>query len=76
MVQFAVAQKNTHWTVLKDGVAIDHGMSRSAAIAMAEAMAFDAEAAGEGVDLVIQRYSGDLVERHSGGGTPKWNKRP
>jgi hypothetical protein len=43
MVQFAVTLKDTQWTVFKDGVPINQGMSRSAAVAMAEAMAFEAE---------------------------------
>jgi len=71
MVQFAVTLKDAEWTVFKDGVPINQGMSRSAAVAMAEAMAFEAEEAGEDVDLVIQSYTGELIERHSGGGRPK-----
>jgi galactokinase len=75
MVQFAVTLKNTQRTVFKDGVPINQGMSRSAAIAMADAMAFEAEEAGDDVDLVIQSYTGELNERHSGGGKPKYKKR-
>jgi len=67
MVQFAVTLKNTQRTVFKDGVPINQGMSRS--------MAFEAEEAGDDVDLVIQSYTGELNERHSGGGKPKYKKR-
>lgn len=68
MVQFAVTLKDAEWTVFKDGVPIEQGLSRSAAIAMAEDLAFEAEEAGEDVDLLIQSYTGELAERHSGGG--------
>jgi hypothetical protein len=71
MVQFAVTLKNSQWTVFKDGVPIEEGMSRSAAVAMAEDLAFEAEKAGEDVDLVIQGYTGELVERRSGGGVSR-----
>lgn len=68
MVQFAVTLKNAEWTVFKDGVAVESGLSRSRAIERAQALAFEAEEAGEDVDLVIQGYTGELQERHSGGG--------
>ena len=68
MVQFAVTLKNSEWTVFKDGAAIGTGMTRSRAVERAEQLAFEAEEAGEDVDLVIQGYTGELRERHSGGG--------
>ena len=67
MVQFAVTLKNAEWTVFKDGAPIAQGMSRSKAVEMAEGLAFAAEEAGDDVDLIIQGYTGELVERHSGG---------
>jgi hypothetical protein len=70
MVQFAVAMKDAEWTVFRDGVAIHQGVSRSSAIALAEDLAFAAEEAGEDVDLIIQSYTGELTELHSGGGQP------
>ncbi len=68
MVQFAVAMKNREWTVFRDGAPIANGMSRSRAIVAAEALAFEAEAAGEDVELLIQDYVGHLARRSSGGG--------
>jgi hypothetical protein len=68
MVQFAVTLKDAEWTVFKDGVPIESGMSRSRAVERAQALAFEAEESGEDVDLVIQGYTGELQERHSGGG--------
>ncbi|HEY3800119.1 MAG TPA: DUF2188 domain-containing protein [Caulobacteraceae bacterium] len=67
MVQYAVTQKSGEWTVFRDGSELAHGMSRSAAIEVAEALAFQAEESGEDVELLIQDYVGLLGERHSGG---------
>lgn len=66
MVQFAVILKNREWTVYRDAVPLTPYLTRSAAIEAAEAMAFEAEAAGEAVDLVIQDYHGAVAEKHSG----------
>ena len=68
MVQYAVTLKDGEWTVFKDAQPLQRGLSRSAAVAMAEGLAFEAEAAGEDVELVIQSYSGELAQRRSGGG--------
>lgn len=46
---------------------LEQGRSRSACIEVAEALAFDAEERGEGVELVIQDYLGELKTRVSGG---------
>ena len=70
MVQFAVTLRNAEWTVFKDGQPIDVGMSRSRAIERVEQLAFEAEEAGDDVELVIQGYTGELKARHSGGGSP------
>ena len=67
MRQFAVTQKDGEWTVFDDGKALQSGMSRSAAIQVAEGLAFAAEENGDPVELVIQDYSGELVERRSFG---------
>ena len=67
MVQYAVALKDGDWTVFRDGEAMQHGLSRSAAIQMAKDLAFEAEEAGEGVVLLIQGYYGDLSRRVTGG---------
>jgi hypothetical protein len=66
MVQYAVTMKDGDWTVFKDGHAVASDLSRSAAVEMAESLAFDAEEAGEPVELVIQDYTGALGARHSG----------
>jgi hypothetical protein len=67
MVQIAVALKDAEWTVFRDGVAAASGGSRSEAVRLAEAMAFEAEAAGEDVELLVQDYTGELRARYSGG---------
>ena len=67
MVQYAVTLKDGDWTVFRDGSAIEHGLSRSAAVQMAKDLAFEAEEAGEGVELLIQGYYGDLSRRLTGG---------
>jgi len=67
MVQYAVTLKDGDWTVFSDGEAIEHGLTRSAAIQMARDMAFDAEERGEAVELLIQGYYGDISRKLSGG---------
>ncbi len=67
MVQYAVTLKQGDWTVFKDGEAIAAGMSRSAAVELAEGFAFDAEERGESVELLIQDYTGSLSHKVSGG---------
>ena len=67
MVQYAVTLKEGDWTVFKDGHAVASGMSRSAAVQIAEGLAFDAEEEGEPVELLIQDYTGELAHKVSGG---------
>ena len=67
MVQYAVTLKQGDWTVFKDGQSVAAGMSRSAAVQMAEGLAFDAEERGETVELLIQDYTGELAHKTSGG---------
>jgi hypothetical protein len=66
MVQFAVTLKDGDWTVFKDGQAEAGGLSRSAAVQMAQDLAFAAEEDGETVELLIQGYYGDLNRRVTG----------
>jgi hypothetical protein len=68
MVQFAVTLKDGDWTVFKDGRPIAADLSRSAAVEMAEALAFEAEDRGEEVELLVQGYTGELGRKLSGGG--------
>ncbi|HEX4098001.1 MAG TPA: hypothetical protein VHX64_14855 [Caulobacteraceae bacterium] len=68
MIQYAVTLKEGDWTVFKNGETLAHGMSRSAAVRMAEGLAFDAEEEGETVELLIQDYTGELAHRVSGEG--------
>ena len=67
MVQYAVTLKDGDWPVFSDGEAIEHGLTRSAAIQMARDMAFEAEERGEAVELLIQGYYGDISRKLSGG---------
>ena len=66
MVQYAVTLKDGDWTVFCDGQALEHGMSRSAAIQMAKDLAFDAEERGESVvqDLVVVVEAGIVLRLH------------
>jgi len=66
MVQYAVTLKQGDWTVFKDGEPIASDMSRSAAVEMAEGLAFEDEERGETVELLIQDYTGELAHRISG----------
>ena len=63
MVQYAVTLKDGDWTVFKDGEPVTSGLSRSAAVDRAEELAFDAEARGLVVELLIQHYSGELTRK-------------
>ena len=67
MVQYAVTLKDGDWTVFSDGAAIEHGLTRSAAIELARDLAFRAEARGETVELLIQGYYGEVSRKLSGG---------
>jgi hypothetical protein len=64
--QFAVTLKSGEWTVFKDGEPFRSGLSRSAAIELAERLAFDAEERGDSVELLIQDYTGALGRKVSG----------
>lgn len=66
MVQYAVTQKDGHWTVFKDGEIIERGVSRSAGIELAKTLAFEAETCGETVELLIQGYTGELARKVTG----------
>jgi len=68
VIQYAVTLKLGDWTVFKNGEPIAAGMSRSAAVEMAEGLAFDDEERGEVVELLIQDYTGELAHKVSGGG--------
>jgi len=67
MVQYAVTLKDGDWTVFKDGHPIAADLSRSAAVELAETLAFEAEDRGEQVELLIQGYTGELGRKLSGG---------
>ncbi|HEY0435822.1 MAG TPA: hypothetical protein VGC92_04230 [Phenylobacterium sp.] len=59
--------KDGEWTVFKDAKPLDHQLTRSAAIQMAKALAFEAEERGESVELLIQGYYGDVARKVTGG---------
>ncbi len=67
MVQYAVALKDGDWTVFRDGVPVAGQLSRSAAVEMANALAFETEERGESVELLLQGYYGELSRRVTGG---------
>jgi hypothetical protein len=67
MVQYAVTLKDGDWTVFRDGEPVTRGLSRSAAIEMAKGLSFEAEEAGQTVELLIQGYYGDMSRRLTGG---------
>ncbi len=67
MVQYAVTLKDGDWTVFQNGDALEHDLTRSAAIQMAKDLAFQAEERGETVELLIQGYYGDMSRRVTGG---------
>jgi hypothetical protein len=67
MVQYAVTLKDGDWTVFKDGQPVRSGLSRSAAVDLAETMAYESESLGELVEMLIQQYSGELTRKLSGG---------
>ena len=67
MVQYAVTSKDGDWTVFCDGEAKARGLTRSAAIRLAQEMAFAAEERGDTVELLIQGYYGDLSRKLTGG---------
>lgn len=66
MVQYAVTLKDGDWTVFSDGQPVASGLSRSAAVQMAKDLAFEAEARGEAVELLVQGYYGELSRRLTG----------
>ena len=68
MVQYAVTLKDGDWTVFKDGEPVYSELSRSAAVEMAEGLAFEAEEQGEAVELLIQGYTGELGAKRSAPG--------
>jgi hypothetical protein len=67
MKQFAVTLKDGEWTVFRDAKPIAQGMSRSEAVKLAEELAYEAEEAGEDVQMLVQDYTGELKARYSGG---------
>lgn len=68
MVQYAVTLKDGDWTVFSDGAPVAGDLTRSSAIEMAKALAFEAEERGENVELLIQGYYGDLSRKLTGAG--------
>ena len=67
MVQYAVTLKDGTWTVFREGEPVADQLSRSAAVQLAKDLAFEAEARGEPVELLIQGYYGDVSRRLTGG---------
>ncbi|HLY77736.1 MAG TPA: hypothetical protein VKQ70_00065 [Caulobacteraceae bacterium] len=53
--------------MFRDAKPLARGMSRSDAVKLAETLAYEAEEAGEAVELLTQEYTGELKTRYSGG---------
>jgi hypothetical protein len=66
MMRVAVTLKDGEWTVFRDARPLARGMSRSRAVQLAEDLAYEAEEAGEDVELLVQDYAGELRARYSG----------
>jgi len=66
VVQFAVTLKGREWTVFKDGEVVAGDLTRSAAIEMAQSLAFEAEENGDPVELLVQDYFGHLNRKVTG----------
>jgi hypothetical protein len=66
MVQYAVTLKDGDWTVFCDGEPRARSLTRSAAIQMAQDLAFASEQRGEAVELLIQGYYGDMSRKVTG----------
>ena len=67
MIQFAVTTKDGEWTVFRNAKPLAKGMSRSDAVKLAEELAYEAEEAGDDVEILVQDYTGQLKARYSGG---------
>ena len=71
MLRFAVVQKGSDWTVLRDGQLLAKDLSRSQAIELADKLAFDSEES-EDVEILVQDYTGEVTARYSGpDGSPR-----
>ena len=65
-MQITVMLMGGTWNVLQDAIVLGSGVTRSAAIQIAHALRFQAEAQGDDVELVIQDLIGSLNTRYSG----------
>jgi hypothetical protein len=65
-MQIAVIRKAGEWIILRDALPLGAGVTRSAAIEIAHALRFQAEAQGEAVEFVVQDLIGGLTARYSG----------
>jgi len=65
-LQIAVIRKSGEWTVLRDTLTLGTGVTRSAAIEIAQALRYQAEAQGEAVEFIVQDTVGGLTSRYSG----------
>jgi len=52
--------------VLRDTLTLGTGVTRSAAIEIAQALRYQAEAQGEAVEFIVQDTVGGLTSRYSG----------
>jgi hypothetical protein len=68
MVQIAVIQQAGDWKIQRDGVLLGAGVTRSAAIELAQALAFQAAEQGQEVEILIHGLAGQLEQRYLGPG--------
>ena len=68
MVQIAVIQQAGEWKIQRDASLLGSGVTRSAAIELAQALAFQAAEQGQEVELLIHGLTGQLEHRYLGPG--------
>jgi hypothetical protein len=66
MIQIAVIQQAGEWRISRDGQVMGTGVTRSAAIELAQGLAFQAAEGGQQVELLVQGLSGELAQRYLG----------
>jgi hypothetical protein len=66
MIQIAVIVQSGEWKIRRDGDVVGSGVTRSAAIELATALAKLASEEGHQVELLIQELAGGLTQRYLG----------
>lgn len=66
MLQIAVIVQDSVWVIRRDGEVLGSGVTRSSAIELAKALAYQPAAEGSQVELLIQELAGGLTQRYLG----------